>query len=259
MSALDAAATAGRPETRSFEDFRVGEVSTIELSPEGGLTRTRLLSVLGQAAPFRDALMTQVRWELGARPDAAGTRIEGIVTRWKPERKRGRGTLHQDVRLLDADGAVVERAHIGWDVPAATQVEDDLSPSRIAWDVGTVAWGEHLAARLANNADFVSAVQTFDGSIAIRAGEAQVEFRIYRGAVLEVARKTLDGPTFTIGGGERAWVELLAAADNDFVSRTRRGEFRSVGNNFQYLRLFRAVMLMIDEAQLAAVKEMPGA
>ena len=167
--------------------------------------------------------------------------------------------MHQDVRLLDSDGQVVESARVTWDVPAASDVQDDESAPRVAWDVGTVAWGKHLAAGLAANEDFASAVETFDGSVGIRAGEEQVEFRIYRGKVIEVARKSAEGPTFTITGSERAWVDLLASPKNDFVKRLGRNDFRSSGNNYQYLRIFRAIMLMVDEAQLAAAKEKPSA
>ncbi|MFF5254442.1 hypothetical protein ACFY4K_20690 [Streptomyces leeuwenhoekii] len=234
-------------------------VSDIDFSPASDAAVPQLLPAITQAPPVRDAVLTAVQWEQGAGAGAAGVRAEGVVTRWKPARKRGRGRLHQDVRLLDAKGRVIESAFVVWDVPAGSDVQDDESASRVAWDVGTVAWGRHIAAALASNEDFTSAVQTFDGSVGFRAGDEQVEFRIYRGSIVEVARKSLDGPTFTIGGSERAWVDLLSATKNDFVTRTQGNQFRSTGNNFQYLRIFKAVMLMIDEAQLAAAKEVPSA
>ena len=252
MTALDQSA--------GFDEVRVGTVSDIAFpssSPDGAALQ--LLPAISQASPVRDARLTSVQWEQGARSGSAGVRVEGVITRWKPARKQGRGTVRQDVRLLDADGRVVERASVTWDAPAADDVRDDESPHRAAWDVGTVAWGERLAAGLSGNEDFRSAVETFDGSIGIRSGEEQVEFRIYRGTVVEVVRKTLDGPTFTVAGSERAWTDLLSSAKNDFVNRLGRNEFGSTGNNFQYLRVFRAIMLMIDEAQLAAAKERPSA
>ncbi|MFD5007339.1 hypothetical protein ACFWMV_31105 [Streptomyces mutabilis] len=234
-------------------------VSDIDVSAAADATVPRLLPAVARAHPVPDAVIAGVRWEQGPRAGATGVRAEGVLTRWKPARKRGRGRLHQDVRLLDADGQVVESAFVEWDVPAGTDVRDDESASRVAWDVGSVAWGRHLAAGLAANEDFASAVQTFDGSVGIRAGEEQVEFRLYRGSVVEVAKKSLEGPTFTVGGTERAWIDLLSATKNDFVNRTQNNHFRSTGNNFQYLRIFRAVMLMIDEAQLAVAKEVPSA
>jgi hypothetical protein len=256
VSALDqTAANGASPSARDFDEVRVGMVSGMAASPapDGGVPQ--LLPAITQAPPARDAVMVSVQWEQGSRPKSVGVRVEGVVTRWKPARKRGRGRLHQDVRLLDADGQVVETARVAWDVPAASDGQDDESASRVAWDVGTVAWGRHLAARLAANEAFVSAVETFDGSVGIRAGEEQVEFRIYRGKVIEVARKSPEGPTFTIAGNERAWVDLLSSSKNDLVARLGRNEFRSSGNNYQYLRIFKAIMLMIDEAQLAVAKE----
>jgi hypothetical protein len=247
MTALDQSA--------GFDEVRVGTVSDIAFSSSSDGAVLQLLPAINQGSPVRDARLTSVQWEQGARFGSAGVRVEGVVTRWKPARKKGRGTVHQDVRLLDADGGVIESARVVWVAPAAGDVKDDDSPARVAWDVGTVAWGKHLAAGLATNEEFVSAVETFDGSVGVRAGEEQVEFRIYRGKVIEVARKTPEGPTFTIAGTERAWVDLLASPKNDLVARLGRNEFRSSGNNYQYLRIFRAIMLMVDQAQLAVAKE----
>jgi hypothetical protein len=260
VSALDqSAADRVAPGARGFDELRVGMVSDIDFSPSSDAAVPQLLPAITQAPLLRDARMTSVQWAQGGRPGSVGVRVEGVVTRWKPARKSGRGTVHQDVRLLDADGHVVESALVTWVGPAAKDVQDDESALRVAWDVGTVAWGKHLAAGLAANEDFASAVETFDGSVGIRAGEEQVEFRIYRGKVIEVARKSAEGPTFTITGSERAWVDLLAFPKNDFVKRLGRNDFRSSGNNYQYLRIFRAIMLMVDEAQLAAAKEKPSA
>jgi hypothetical protein len=260
VSALDErAATAVLPGAADFDGVRVGMVSDADVPPASAAGAPQLPAAVTQAPPVRDARMVGLDWEPGARPGSVGVRLEGIVTRWKPARRKGRGRVHQDVRLVDADGQVVERARVTWDVPAAGDVQDDESAARAAWDVGTVAWGKHLAAGLAGNEDFTSAVETFDGSVGIRSGGEQVEFRIYRGTVIEVSRKTPEGPTFTITGSERAWVDLLAAGKNDLVARLGRNEFRSSGNNYQYLRIFRAIMLMVDEARLAAVKEKPSA
>jgi hypothetical protein len=260
VSALDErAATSTSPEAVDFDGIRVGMVSDTGVAPAPGAGAPQLPAAVIQAPPVRDAQVTGIDWRAGARPGSVGVRLEAIVTRWKPARRRGRGRVHQDVRLLDADGREVERARVTWDVPAASDVQDDESADRVAWDVGTVAWGKHLAAALAADEDFASAVETFDGSVGIRSGDEQVEFRIYRGSVIEVARKTPEGPTFTITGSERAWVDLLAAGKNDLVARLGRNEFRSTGNNYQYLRIFRAIMLMVDAARLAAVKEKPSA
>ena len=260
MSAPDATVVGAiQADARDFEDVRVGTVSAVELPAAPGAAGPQLLSSLAQVAPVADARMVDVQWQPAGRAGTTGVRAEAVVTRWKPVRKRGRGRVHQDVRLLSAEGQLVEHAVVAWDVPAGTEVRDDEAASRVAWDVGTVAWGRHLAAGLADNERFASAVQTFDGSVAIRAGEEQVELRIYRGSVIEVARKSLDGPTFTVTGSERAWIDLLSSPKNDFVNRTQRNEFRSSGNNYQYLRIFKAIMLMVDEAQLAAAKEKPSA
>ncbi len=238
-----------------FDEVRVGMVSDLELPPTGEESQPQLLPAISQAPPVPDARMTGLQWQEGPRSGSVGVRVEQVVTRWKPARRRGGGTVHHDVRLLDADGQVVESAQVAWAATATKDVQDDESAARVAWDVGTVAWGRHLVTGLDADVDFASAVETFDGSVGVRAGDEQVEFRIYRGKVIEVARKSPEGPTFTIAGTERAWVDLLSAPKNDLVARLGRNEFRTSGNNYQYLRIFRAVMLMVDGARRAVAKE----
>jgi hypothetical protein len=154
--------------------------------------------------------------------------------------------LHQDVRATAVDGGLVHRVGLRWALPA------DAVPTSAVLDVGTVEWGTRLAERLASDKDFASSVSTFDGTIGIVSGDEQVRFRIYRGRIIETARKSLDGPTFDVTADERTWVELLRGQHDDYVRFAARGRFRILGSGFQYLRMTRTVRLMVAAARAMA-------
>ncbi|TYB45487.1 hypothetical protein FXF69_18820 [Actinomadura chibensis] len=154
------------------------------------------------------------------------------------------------MRVLDDDDRVRSRSTVAWNAPV------ELSRAEAAaWkdaDFASVRWGERLRDRLAADPRFAAATRSFDGAIAFAVPDRQVHFRIYRGTVIDVARKSLDGATFAVEGADLAWVELLGAASNDFIRRTSDGHFRVQGSGYQYLRMIKAVMIMIDQARALA-------
>ena len=91
----------------------------------------------------------------------------------------------------------------------------------------------------------------------MRSGAAEVQLRVYRGRVLEAARKSLDGATFTISADELTWVELLTGEYDEYVRFAANGRFHILGSGFQYLRLTRTVRLLVDHAR-AMVREVTG-
>ncbi|HEY3751124.1 MAG TPA: hypothetical protein VGL80_18195 [Pseudonocardiaceae bacterium] len=182
--------------------------------------------------------------------DGEVTELDGIVTRRRVESDSAR--IHQDVRATAADGSVVYTIRLQWSVA-------DTDPGHVGIaDVGSVEWGKQLAARLSKDDGFVSSVSTFDGTIGIVSGDEQVRFRIYRGQIVETARKSLDGPTFDITADERTWVELLLGEYDDYVRLAARGRFRILGSGFQYLRMTRTVRLMVTAARAMAAEHMAG-
>ncbi|RFS86031.1 hypothetical protein D0T12_05200 [Actinomadura spongiicola] len=208
-----------------------------------------LLRLLEQVRPSGDAELVSFRWDRGASSPNAGTavRLEATVTRRVPGADPAHAAIHQSVHVVDDDDRVRSRSSVVWSAPA------DLSPGVAAeWeaaDFASVRWGARLRDRLSADPAFARAARSFDGTIAFTAPDRQVHFRIYRGAVVEVARKSLDGATFAIDGPDLAWVELLGAASNDFVRRASEGRFRVHGSGYQYLRMIKTVMIMLDHAR----------
>ncbi|GAA4233685.1 hypothetical protein GCM10022254_36690 [Actinomadura meridiana] len=207
-----------------------------------------LLPLLEQVRPPGAAELVALHWDReGPPPDAGSVHLEATVTRRVPGGGRAHATIHQSVHVVDDDDRVRSRTSVAWRLPVA------LTPSAAAeWeaaDFASVRWGQRLRDGLTDDARFARATRGFDGTIAFEARDRQVHFRIYRGAVIDVARKSLDGATFTVEGTDLAWVELLAADSNDFVRRTSDGRFRVRGSGYQYLRMIKAIMIMIDHAR----------
>lgn len=202
-----------------------------------------LVSLLDSVRPCPDAELVELTWTHGG-AQVGLAHLVSTITRCGHDDDGGR--IVQDLRLVDSAGGEVQQARARWRVAGVT-VPDD--PARTAFEFGSVAWGRRVGARLAKNPAFGSTTKPFDGAIGFSAGPDEVNFRIYRGEIVEVARKAVDGPTFTIDAGELTWLQLLTAPTNDFVRRTMTGAFTVRGNGFQYVRMIKAIVLIIDAAR----------
>ncbi|TMR06606.1 hypothetical protein ETD83_03890 [Actinomadura soli] len=238
--------------TRSRSARHVAGAGNAATGPPYAADLPVLLRLLAQVRPAADADLVSLRWDPQAPPPSAengatAVRLEATVTRRTPGPGPAHATIHQAVRVVDDLDRVRSRSTVAWSVPV------ELSRSTAAeWeaaDFASVRWGGRLRERLAGDARFTAAARSFDGAIAFAAEDRQAHFRIYRGEVIDVARKSLDGATFTIEGADLAWAELLAAPSNDFIRRTSDGLFRAMGSGYQYLRMIKAVMIMIDHAR----------
>jgi hypothetical protein len=237
------------PDDAAFAELRVGMGRVGPLAAAGstaGAARARLLAeLLGGAVPCADAELVELEWaeQRSATADAQ-VRLVSTITRLGPAAAGG-ARVGSDLRVVDGEGVELQRGRASWRVPSAQLPDQD--PVRVALELGSVPWGRRIAERLAANEAFRSTTTPFDGAIGFSSGPDEVSFRIYRGVIVEVARKAVDGPTFTIGAPELTWLSLLTSPMNDFVRRT--GAFKVRGNGFQYVRMIKAIMLILDEAR----------
>lgn len=239
------------PAWASFDAIRVGMRATSaeeDIGPAASVSRLALcLRLLDSICPCRDAALVELNWEQGSDAQPDGTvHLVATVTRCGADTRTDVGRIVQDLRLVDRAGNDLQRGRVRWRVPSVT-VPDD--PARTALEFGSVAWGKRVGERLAKNNAFRSTTTPFDGTIGFSSGPDEVNFRIYRGDVIEVSRKAIDGPTFTIDATELIWLLLLTSPTNDFVRRTMDGVFKVRGNGFQYVRMIKAIMLILDEAR----------
>jgi acyl dehydratase len=275
----------------SFEDFRVGQrfdSSTRTISEEDLRLFTRLsgdaaaLHVdadharsLGFDAPlvhgpfgiavvfgllFESGLveptaiaMLDLDWRFAA-PIVAGDelRFEMTVTRCRRSHGRRAGVVARHFRVLKQDDVLVQEGTSSLLVAAREEAIPGAPDPAIRSDFCAPAWAEALSAKLTTNRDFADATRSFDGSIGLRAGAEAVQLRVYRGAVLETARSTPAGPTFTVAGSELAWTRLALAERNDFVARATLGEFTTSGSSYEYLRMTKAVVAIWDAVRALA-------
>jgi hypothetical protein len=204
--------------------------------------------------PVAGARLAGLAWRAaaGAREASEGevlkTQVTIIGRRFDDDLTQAVG-VDQHVALTDADGALIDEAVTSWSAPRAELPEPDQSTDAIT----SVEWGALLTQRLTQDPAFASSTATFDGSVGLMSrggdGTTGVEFRLYRGAILETGRKTLDGPTFAIEADTLTWTELVTGRYDNYLRLAAQGRFTVRGSGFQYLRLTKTVRIMIWHAR----------
>ncbi len=224
----------------------LGRRTRTSYAPAAGGVGAVLSSLVDRVRPTASGQITALRWS-ATDPEVADDLclVATIVRVWAVA---GRLLVEQELSLQTPAGSVAARGAATWQggpVPEQTAVVLGRA------DVGTLPWAEHVRRRLDADTAFADAVRTFDGSIEVVAGDRAVQFRVYRGAIVEVAGKTPNGPTFSVVGSDRAWTDFRVAGREDFIARVSAGEFTSRGSSFEYLRVFKAVALLSAHASTA--------
>lgn len=161
-----------------------------------------------------------------------------------------RGILHRHVQLVNQDGLIVQDG-----TSAALAVARGNEDIPAALQFGTPAWGSALVPLLEQDPQFTAAVASYDGSIGIAVGDAEVHFRIYRGSILEATRRSLRGADFVVASCEDVWAGMLLGPENDFMQRAMTGQMSVRGNGAEYLRMTKVLILIVEAARRAARKE----
>lgn len=160
------------------------------------------------------------------------------------------GTLTRYNELSNAAGTVVQSG------TARTLVQAGRSTARRTnRDVGTPAWARALTDALQRSEAFTSAVASWDGTIGLRGSEDEIHLRVYRGRIIEVTSRAPHGATFTFGAPDHIWADVLTAADGQFERRLLSGQFESTGDQYEYLRLTKALEIIVDTARAIAVDD----
>lgn len=188
--------------------------------------------------------MLDLDWRFSA-PIHAGDELEFemTITRCRRSSSKPAGIVHRHFELFNASGTTVQSGTSAMMVRAHDDADAEAQPHA---DFGSVPWAKLLVERLSASSEFGEGTSTFDGTVGLQAGTESVQLRIYKGRVLECARSTPHGATFTLLGSELAWVNLAAAPRNEFVARTMAGDFAVSGNVYEYLRLTKALMALWD-------------
>ena len=110
----------------------------------------------------------------------------------------------------------------------------------------TMAWAELVRSALEASEEFRRATSTWDGAFALGSGRDSVQFRIYKGRVLEAGARSPNGPQFTVGATELHWAELFTGAQNDLMARAMKGQFVISGSAYEYLRMTKPLVILVD-------------
>jgi hypothetical protein len=224
---------------------------TVKAAASGTGARFGLLTA---HPPVAGARLAGLAWRAatGSREISEGEALQFQTTITGRRFAAGRAVgvlVDQHARLIDAAGEAVDEAVTSWHADRS----ELAAPDRTTDEIASPDWGALLAERLAADPAFASSTATFDGSIGWASrgvdGTTGVEFRIYRGSIIETGRKTLDGPTYTIEADALTWAELVTGRYDDYVRFAARGRFTVRGSGFQYLRLSKTTRIMIWHAR----------
>ncbi len=199
---------------------------------ELGLARTSIVALL------------DTNWRYLA-PIHVGDRLrfEMTITRCQRTQSGDRGIVGRHVRIFNQDGEITQEGS------TSVLVRARSNERHYGQEILTPHWSEQLAQRLNANERFRAATATWDGSIGLAAGRDEVQFRIYRGKVLESGVRSPNGPTFTLVASELTWAQMISGPTNDFMRRAMQGAFSVRGAAHEYLRLTKAIGLLVDCAR----------
>lgn len=155
-----------------------------------------------------------------------------------------RGVVNRHVVVINQQGDRVQEG------TTAVLVRARDSGTDAPWHAfGTVPWGKAVAELLHADERFAKATADWDGAIGLRCGTSEVHLRIYRGAVIDVARRVPHGPDYTFDTDELTWTQLVTGPRNDFMRRAMSGQFSVHGSGYEYLRTARVLTFILDAAR----------
>ncbi|MDD7942345.1 MaoC/PaaZ C-terminal domain-containing protein [Actinomycetospora lutea] len=166
--------------------------------------------------------------------------LEVTIVRARRTSAGDRGVVTRAMALTNQDGETVQDG-----TTAALIAARGPGPDPDGRAFGTVGWAEALTEK----ADLADEVASWDGTVGLRCGDDEVHLRVYRGRVIEVARRSPRGATFTLGADAATWLELVEAPDNPFMRLAMAGRFTVTGDGYEYLRLTSALHRLADAAR----------
>ena len=165
--------------------------------------------------------------------------LEVTIVRCRRTSSGDRGVVTRHMRLTAAGGTVQEGT-----TSALIAARGD-GPDPVGRAFGTVGWAQALVGHL----DVADDLATWDGTIGLRCGDDEVHLRVYRGRVIEVARRAPRGATFVLGADATTWLELVEAPENPFMRLAMAGRFTATGDGYEYLRLTSVLHRLADTAR----------
>lgn len=196
---------------------------------ELGLARASIVALLDTHWHYRKAIHVGDRLH-----------FDMTIIRLRRSSSGMRGVVGRHVRIRNHNDDVVQEG------TTSVLVHAQGGTARPERELFTRAWAEGLAARLNTHAAFQAATATWDGTFAIACDDDEIQFRVYKGRVLEAGQRSPNGPAFIVKAEEIVWVELFTGEENDLMKRAMKGQLSVSGSAYEYLRLTKALTALVD-------------
>jgi acyl dehydratase/putative sterol carrier protein len=176
-------------------------------------------------------------------------RFEMTITRTRRTSSGRHGVLGRHIEVTNQHGEVVQRGSTAALVRTRGDGKDQFPEARAYC---TPEWGRLLSQRLQEDGVFTSSTATWDGALGLASDDGEVVLRVYQGAILSAGSRVPNGATFTLKASDKTWTDLLCGPTNDFMKRAMLGEFSVQGSAYEYLRLTKAVVALVECARSLA-------
>lgn len=176
------------------------------------------------------------------KPISVGDRIsfEMIITRSRRSSSDDRGVIGRHIYIRNQAGELLQEGR------SALLVRARGHEKRPGQEFFTRVWATQIGERLSADPTFRRATATWDGTFAIACDEDEIQFRVFKGNILEAGQRSANGPSFIMKAEEIVWAALFTGAANDLMKRAMKGQFAVSGSAYEYLRLTKALTAMID-------------
>lgn len=176
-------------------------------------------------------------------------RFAMTITRTRRTSSGRHGVVGRHVEVTNQHGEVVQRGSTAALVRARGDGEGESLGARAYC---TPEWGRLLSLRLQEDKVFTSSTATWDGAIGLASDDGEVALRVYQGSILSAGSRVPNGATFTLKASDKTWTDLLCGPTNDYMKRAMLGEFSVQGSAYEYLRLTKAVVALVECARTLA-------
>jgi acyl dehydratase/putative sterol carrier protein len=178
-------------------------------------------------------------------------RFEMTITRTRRTSSGRHGVVGRHVEVTNQHGEVVQRGSTAALVRTRGSGNDESLGARAYC---TPEWGRLLSERLQKDEVFTSSTATWDGALGLASDDGEVVLRIYQGSILSAGPRVPNGATFTLKASDQTWTDLLCGPTNDYMKRAMRGEFSVQGSAYEYLRLTKTVVALVECARSLAME-----
>lgn len=217
----------------------------------GSLVSAVAIGRLVAAGRFSDSIvaMTDSSWQF-MHPIFVNDVVnyELLITSRRLLSKGDRGIIGRQFRVKNLAGEVLQEGS-STAVVLSRNAEDAIKLEALNPSFPSAGWVSQLIEKLKVDKDFEEATSSFNGAIAFAFGDDLLGIRLYKGKIIDQGRAVASSATFTVGATLSSWIEFVGRPRNEFISFAMKDKFSVSGSTYDYLRMTKATMLMMDHVR----------